>query len=243
MNRRVLAVVSAFLLAAFGTVVLVSYVESARKRAAAGEPVVQALVATAAIAKSTPVEHLAGQMALKMIPKKLITDANVTTLEPYKGKVTSVALFPGEPLLSHRLVTSEEAERGDIPPGLLEVTVSLPPERALGGHIERGDTVGVVATLEEPVETKFLLHKVLVSKVQATTAPRAQTNKTEEPDGADQEATETAPSGAFLVTLAVDAGAVERIVFAAEQGTLWLSAQPKEAGESTPGQKRETVLQ
>jgi pilus assembly protein CpaB len=47
-----------------------------------------------------------------------------------------------------------------------------------------------------------------------------------DPEAADERATEPVPEGDLLVTLAVDASAVQRIVFTAEFGKLWLSAQP-----------------
>ena len=40
-----------------------------------------------------------------------------------------------------------------------------------------------------------------------------------------------APTGKLLVTLALDAPSVERVVFAAEHGTVWLSAEPSDAPE------------
>ena len=38
-----------------------------------------------------------------------------------------------------------------------------------------------------------------------------------------------APTGQFLVTLALDAPSAERLVFAAEHGTIWLSLEPSDA--------------
>jgi len=41
-----------------------------------------------------------------------------------------------------------------------------------------------------------------------------------------------APSGQLLVTLALDAPSVERVVFAAERGSIWLSLEPDNAGST-----------
>jgi len=41
-----------------------------------------------------------------------------------------------------------------------------------------------------------------------------------------------APTGNLLITLAVDVPQAERIVFASEYGTIWLTAQDGETNES-----------
>jgi hypothetical protein len=40
-----------------------------------------------------------------------------------------------------------------------------------------------------------------------------------------------ASAGKYLVTLAIDAPAVEQVVFAGEHGFVWLSAEPTDANE------------
>lgn len=41
-----------------------------------------------------------------------------------------------------------------------------------------------------------------------------------------------APTGQVYVTLAVDAAAAERVVFASNYGDIWLAVQPADADES-----------
>ncbi len=100
------------------------------------------------------------------------------------------------------------------------MTVPLDAVRALGGRVREGDSVGVLMSFEEPETTHLVLQKVAVTDVRtADGAP-----VTAKADG-------PAPTGMLLVTLAVDAPAAEKVVFAAEHGRMWLSWEPKEANE------------
>jgi pilus assembly protein CpaB len=100
--------------------------------------------------------------------------------------------------------------------------------------VAAGDSVGVfLSTQDKDVTTTQLsLHKVLVTAVEG--APPTATG-----DGSAkaQPAQET-----MTVTLAAKAANVEKIVFAAEHGTIWLSAEPADApNDSTPVLTKENL--
>jgi pilus assembly protein CpaB len=87
-----------------------------------------------------------------------------------------------------------------------------------------------------PNSTHIILHKVLVTNVQMAELPKDK--KSDDTTDADNKP-EAAPKGALLVTLALDATSVQRVVFTAEYGHLWLSAEPSDAPD---GQTRvETI--
>jgi pilus assembly protein CpaB len=158
------------------------------------------------------------------------------------GRVAAVDLVPGEQLVSSRWVAPEAVGRAGVPEGLLEVTVSLDPERALGGQLRSGDSVAVLASfkVEEgsvPAAaggegaknlSHIILHKVRVTAVQIE---RTVSGLTRKQSNDDKDAPAVAPSGKLLITLALDGASVERVVFAAEHGTVWLSAEPATAPE------------
>ena len=73
----------------------------------------------------------------------------------------------------------------------------------------------------EPETTHLVLNKVKVTDVRTADGVPVTTP-----------ASGPAPTGTILVTLAVDAPSMERVVFGAEYGRLWLSWQPKEASET-----------
>jgi pilus assembly protein CpaB len=228
--RRVVGVLAAVLLAAVGTLVLVGFVRGAETRALAGEETVEVLVVKEEIARNTPVTDLSASVQLEAVPAKVRAENAVTDLDTLDGSVTSVNLMPGEQVVASRFVTPTQlAQEGgvEVPDGLQEVTISLEPQRAVGGGVVPGDVVGVLASFvweEDPKHTtKMNQAPVLVTNVQIDPAAVA----TEPPSDADAETTgpTAAPGGNLLITLAVDVEQAERIVFAAEHGTVWLTAQ------------------
>lgn len=229
-------------LAAFGTIVLVGYVQGAHDKAAAGEPTVRVLVVTKVVPRGTKASALEGKIAVKDVPADEKVDGAVASVGALKGKVAATDLLPGEQVLAARFQAPEVLGREGVPKGLLEVTVRLSPERALGGVITPGDTVavlssfkpfdldtsgqpGVDASKKTPATTHVILHDVLVTKVQVSDAVKT-APVSKQPDDTTPD---PAPKGDLLVTLALDATAVQRVVFTAEYGTLWLSAEPSEA--------------
>ncbi len=200
--KRVLAVIAAIALAAVGTFVVLNYARNAEARALAGEETIEVLVATEAIAQGTLAQDIAeSQVEVKLIPAKLQTPGSVGNRaqlsNELKGKATSVDLVAGEQLLKSRFVDPQVAaaqSEVDVPEGLLEVTVSLDPQRALGGKLTPGETVAVLASFdpfdlqidrttasEEGTETEeidkqspnttgIILHKILVTDVQVQQA-------------------------------------------------------------------------
>ena len=245
MSRRTVGLLVSIALAVFGTVVLVGYVQSAHDKAAAGETTVPVLVVTKKIPRGTKASDLAGKVAIKHLPKADKVDGSVDRIAALEGKVAATDLLPGEQVLTDRFKTSQALGHEGVPKGLLEVTVRLSPERALGGAIRSGDTVAVVSSFEPfdieavtgmrnddpnapkkvPNTTHVILHKVLVTAVQTADAPKSDKS----PDKADDGQPGPAPKDDYLVTLAVDATSVQRVVFTAEFGKLWLSAEPSDA--------------
>ena len=249
--KRILGVVAAVLLAAVGTLFLVLYVKGAEERALAGEETVEVLVVAEPIEKGAPADAIAEAVIAERVPAKVRATGSVADLSDLQGRVASVDLMPGEQLVASRFLTPtqlEEEREVEMPEGLQEVTVSLEPQRAVGGQLSPGDTVGVLSSFEmqddrteEQVAaaeteqyqqylsdtTKKILHKVLVTKVQVEQLPQ-QSGEGDEPGASGPE---LAPTGNLLVTLAVDVPQVERIVFTAEHGMLWLTNEPEAANE------------
>lgn len=233
MKRRIVGVVAAVALAAVGTLVLVGYVSAAEDRALAGERTVGVLVLKDKVDAGTAASDLAGHVKSVEVPAKVRAGDAVRKLSDLGEQVASADLSPGEQVVAGRFVEASELQQvGEVtvPDGSFQLTVALAPERAVGGLIEPGATVGVLASFEPfeiadqaptPNSTHMILQKVLVTRVQ-----RAQGVASDEDDK------NQAPSGNLLVTLALSgANDVERVVFTAEHGSLWLAFEPKDAPE------------
>ncbi|MFA9428636.1 Flp pilus assembly protein CpaB [Egicoccus sp. AB-alg2] len=265
MVRKVLGVVGAVLLALIGTGLLVAYVRGAEDRALAGEEVVEVLVVREDVPRGTEAEALGDYVAVERVPKKVRAIGGIDDLDALNGQVAAVDLVAGEQLVRPRFVTPaqlEEESQIEVPEGLQEVTLSLEPHRAMGGKVKPGDTVGIFASFdlndkredEQIAEaenedyrqrlsetSKMILHKLLVTSVQWEQVPQTPDNTGDEASsGASGGRIELAPTGNLLVTFAVSVEQAERMIFTAEHGTVWLSAEPETADEDgsvlrTPG--------
>ncbi len=245
MNRRVVGLIAALLLAVVGTFTIVVFVHGANARALDGQKTIDVLIVQKKIAAGTPADQLGGSVKTEAIIKKVEADGAVTDLKQLKGRVSSATLVPGEQLVQARFVdasTFRAAAVGvSVPSGLLETTIALDPERALGGLITPGSHVAVTASFDDhngdPAQTHMILHNVLVTNVQMTQAADSKTFASSGSGNTASSASDakpgTAPGGRLFVTLALSAPASEQIVFATERGSLWLSNEP--SGAPTTG--------
>ncbi len=151
MNKRRIGVVVAVVLAALGTWVLVRYVQSAEARALEGEETVKVLVVDQPIPAGFAAEDLADRVRVELVPFKVQAPGSVVDLTELEGLVAAVALLPGEQVIASRFVEAEvlaEEMLADVPDGMVEVTISLAPERAVGGTLRPGDQVAVFSSFE-----------------------------------------------------------------------------------------------
>ena len=200
----------------------------------ADELLVRVLVADEKIKKGTAAADLKDRVHLVEVPARVRVDGAVADLSELENLHANVDLLPGEQLARGRFATQGDATRGEAPDGLLQVTVALDPERALGGNVRAGDTVAALLSFD-PFEgengqktgntTHLELHKVAVTNVQLQGQGATPVSSD------DSKGVGGAADGKYLVTLAIDAPAVEQLVFAAEHGSVWLSAEPKDAPE------------
>jgi len=267
--RRVIAVVVALALAGSGTFFLVRFVQSAEDRALEGQELVEVRVVARPIAAGTPVEQLLEeQVPLRRVPRNVAATGAVVDMATLAGKVAAIDLLPGEQIIRVRFVTPEEYRESlgvgpkvEVPADMLQVTLSLSPERVVGGQVKPGDRIAVFASfdpfnlnfeeptgtgpeaipvfmpdaedepsrtgLQSPNSTKIILHKVLVTNVQAEALPRTLTD-----DQVVAGAPELAPTGNLLITLALGPASAERLVFTAEHGWIWLALEGSEVSEA-----------
>lgn len=248
MRRRSFAMVGAIVLALIGTFTIVSYVQGADDRALAGESVVKVLVVQEQVPPGTPAVDLGDRVALEPVAEKVKADGAITNVKQLGSQVASATLVPGEQIVEARFVAASAYRASGtavtVPEGLLQTTVALDPQRAVGGVLSPGAKVAVVASFTSPEQSSIILHKVLVTNVQLAEDQDDGSTNTDNADSSNQAKPGEAPTGQLLVTLALDAAAVERVVFAAEHGTLWLSLDPASASEEgTRIQDRGTIYQ
>lgn len=274
MSRKIIGIVVAFVLAVVGTISLVAYVASAENRALAGEELVQVYVVTSTVPAGTPAEDLDQFVTVEEIPAKVRATGAVESLPALAGRVTAVDLVAGEQLVDTRLVERAaftDREAGvTVPDDMVEVTIELDPQRAVGGLLEPGQTVAVFSSFEPfdlssavvnvdgkevalpqavaaevdgktPNSTDLILHKVLVTAVQMVQDQTA-IGAGQTADGEEVDRLTTAPNDVVYVTLAVTPFDAERLVFTAEFGQVWLGAERDTvADDADPVQTRGSV--
>src|SRR6476661_5279010 len=163
MRRRLLAASAALVLFVLGTVVLLAYVRGADARAFAGAQPVQVLVVDRLVPAGTSGDGLAGFVRTDTVPAKAAVDGRVTDLTELTGLVASTDLEPGEQLLASRFQKPGDVQAAGtvaVPKGLQEVSILLEPQRAVGGRLAAGDTVGVYLSQGQSVgQTHAVLHR------------------------------------------------------------------------------------
>jgi pilus assembly protein CpaB len=149
--RRWLAIGGALVLAAVGAVLLITYVQGAEERALEGQTLVSVFVVTDPIERGTAATDLEGFVELREMQTDSVADNAVADLDDLTGLIAAVDLVPGEQVLLSRFETPSEASvdtRIEVPAELLQATVSIEPERAVGGRLIPGDLVAVIASFE-----------------------------------------------------------------------------------------------
>ena len=240
MKSRLLGGLAALVLAVVGAILLFVYVQGASARAQAGLEPVTVLVVSEPIPAGTKSSDLAGKIKSEALPKSAVPDGALANLDQQDGKVTAVALEPGEQLLATRLVDPKNLLPGTVPVpnGLGEVTLLLAPERILGGRIEAGDKVTVFTSFKteeaSPAGAKqstgLLFHDVLVTAVQQAEPSTQKTNS----GSSSSENAVAMPNGSAFVTVARSDADAAKLVFGAEFGTLWFEKQTDTTQKSTP---------
>ncbi len=268
MKKRIIGFLAALVLALVGSTLLVAFVSGAEDRALAGETVVEVWVAESEIEQGTSGENLEDLVVLERIPTKVQVEGAIADLASLDGLVAAIDVLPGEQLTIDRFIeprsVSKYARVEQAPEGFLEMSMSLSPERVVGGSVKPGDTVALVASFDPfdqsqgtlpdgleivvtneqldtlldryldssnsdktPSESHILQHKVLVTNVQEEELPQS----TFSDDDTVETGAALAPTGNLLVTVALDAPSIERLVFAMEFGRIWLAIDPEGAPE------------
>lgn len=231
-RRRVTAIIAAVLLAIFGTVIILAYVNSQTDRALEGQQVVEVLVAAEEIPAGTSVSELGDRVGTEPVPVALRPDSALRSLDQLDDSLVADAnIQAGLPLVEGQFVQPSQAAAGstdELGAGEQIIAVAVETQRAVGGRLARGDRVGVListgvesadqsgeSSSDDGDATGQVLTNIEVVEVDGATIV----------DDAEAAADET-----LTVSLLVTTEQAERIVFGQEFGRLWLAKH----GESAP---------
>ncbi|MGQ0745026.1 MAG: Flp pilus assembly protein CpaB [Acidimicrobiales bacterium] len=237
------ALLAAVILAGLGTWALTTYVRSAAASAQADQELVGVLMVAEPVRAGMGGADLADRVRRARVPAAILAQGALGSVEDLAGKVAAVDLVAGEQLVEGRLRAEGEAGSPvNLPADRMELTLSLAPERALGGRIRPGRRVSVLASFsggpDQAARTEVVGRDVLVTAVQ--TPERLGFGSGIEDSEADPD---PVPPGEVLITLALEPAAVERVVFASEHGGVWLAGGGGAAAGAAapPGPSPETA--
>ena len=204
-NKQLLAIGAAVLLAVLGFAALFAYAKGADDRAFEGTERTTVLRVTQEVATKTPASELSASVEVVELPKAAVVPGAVTDLSEVEGLVTRGVLVPGDQLTAAKFAQTDDV-KGDtaVPKGMQELSFLVEGQRIVGGSLVPGDTIGVLASYSG--STAMAVDGVLVLKVDAGVG-----------DG------QTA-AGA-TVTVAVKTADATRIVNAMEFGKVWVTKQ------------------
>jgi len=242
MNRRILALALAVVLAIGGGAMVITYARNADARALAAESPARVYVAQKPIPAGTTLKDAERQdmLAQTVIAAKALPVGALETINADNNSLLALSdVQPGEFLLSARFGTTPVGDKAiEVPSGMLAVSIELTDPARVGRFVTPGshiaifqgyqlkdlrDTPAAKTFNDNDVHgTSLLLPDVLV--IGMGDSPLSAPAK---PDGADAKAAAQPQASAFLVTVAVspsDAttlvhGITNRVLYAALRGS------------------------
>jgi pilus assembly protein CpaB len=249
-NRRLIGLIVAVLLAAVATVLLIQYVRSADERARQDEALVEVFVAQGDIPPGTAADDAIAQglISRDQVPARAVPTGTIADLGQVSGQTVSVPIYEGEIIVAPRFGETVAQATGllEIPPGTQAITLEAGVVTGVAGFVQPGDLVSVVGSVEIPgeaaapapadegdeevpeaagggVRTQYLIQNATVLAVgQRVAAPE---DEGEEVQASDER---------YLFTLALQPEDIEQVVLGTQQGTLWFTLVPAPQDDEEP---------
>ncbi|HZA83063.1 MAG TPA: Flp pilus assembly protein CpaB [Actinomycetes bacterium] len=235
MQSRVLAILVAVVLAMVATAALVVYVNGADRRAISGQQPRLVWVAAETIRAGTSGQTARNTRKIKQVavPNRNVVAGAVVSMAQIEKRYAAVDIETGEQLIQKRWVGAEDVAGGrllQIEPGHQALAIEMDLVRQVAGFVTPGDKVSLVLSMKRPApggggdleRSQFLLQNVQVLAVGAT----ALANAAAQGGGSrvNQGRGEVA-----AVTLSIPETDVERVVYAAEHGSIYMTLLAPEA--------------
>ncbi|MHB0979974.1 MAG: Flp pilus assembly protein CpaB [Thermoleophilia bacterium] len=266
MARRTVAILVAVILALAAAGLVWWYASSVRNEVEKGEGTVAVLVAGQDIPARTTGEAVVEKSLAEItdVPERLVAPGALTSEAGLQGRVFTVPVSKGQQILTAQLGTPEaESLAFRIKKGMRAVSLPLDRLRGVGGVLTAGDRVDVIVTFDfddlnqalvglsrilSPEEAKALLDQGFNAEAGRSTITRTLLQQVEimaidnlgtaptGPLGQAEGETTDAPAEPVVILMVSPADA-ERIVYAQEEGRVWLALVPSEdtVAVETPG--------
>jgi pilus assembly protein CpaB len=228
-GRRVLLLIAAIVVAAFGTTLVFIYVNGVNNRAIANQNPVQILVAKKLIAVGTKASDAQAQGALELrqVPKSAVSDGALSDITPVKDELALTQIYPGQQILAQLFGAQAVATDAlNIPKGDIAVSVQLTDPSRVAGFVQPGSHVSVFADVtatdvttgkQLPTFTRLLLPDVEVLAVGPSTLSTATTTDKKTGQTTNQQVSQA------ILTLAVTEDQAQKTVHATLHSVLYFA--------------------
>ena len=211
MKRGSLAAILTLLFALAAAAGVFLYVQNARQQAVNGEPMVRVVVATQDVPAGENLDALvqAGLFTTKDVPRSDVIQNAYTDPAQLQGQRTAYPILAGEQISPARMVGDLQAAGGryGLRTGYQAVSLSLEAQRAVAGALQSGDYVEAYGTFAEGQGGQVT--RFIVPDAQVLSA-----------------SVDTTGSGGTTVLLAVSPDEAQVLIYAQEQGSVWLTLLP-----------------
>lgn len=231
-------VAASLALALVATAAVFLYVRADRN-ARGGADSVAVVVATRDIPAGANLDELIadGAFATRSFPSSALVRDAVDDLDALVGQRTAMAVLEGQQVSTAFIEGDPAAIAGGalgIPGGMEAVSIALEPSRVVGGDILAGDNLAVYASFGGATTTGTSGQPITKrgGPVTVVLVEQAGVLKVIPPDVSAG----GGPDATTLVTLALDPKDVQRLIYAQENGKVWLGLLPpnQEGSPSKP---------
>jgi pilus assembly protein CpaB len=219
MTYRVKNIGIAVILAAFAGLLTIVYVTSYKRHVQNGEKNVTVLVAARDIPAGTTGAEVVEQHYLtnETIARRAVVPGSISKPDQLNSLVVTQQIFRGEQVTTRSFGTSTElGVRAQIRANERVFQLSGDDNELLAGTLKDGDHVDVVATWNVPESATNHVSRVILRNLLVLKAPDA-------PSGGSKI---TTPGGSSSVQLRVTDSQSERLLWATENGKLYLELRP-----------------
>ena len=260
---RSLAIVVAVVLAALAVFFIWRYVQGVEDQVREDNELVEVFVASDTIPAGTQAQAAisAGLIERDELPRQNRPAGAVTALEEISGLVAADTVLPGEVILAGRFAeTASTAGEFEVPEGLQAISVEVGVPPGVAGYVRPGDRISVIAHIAAPAAQESVIGpdgqvvepeasadgaeetraEFLVQDIEVLAIGRRVLVTNEQ----GQEQDQVQQTESVLATLAVSDTQAEQLVFALQEGSLYLTllGEGYEA-DDTPGRTFDDLFQ
>jgi Flp pilus assembly protein CpaB len=248
MRSRGLVVAIAVVLAVAAAAAVILYTQGVKEEAVQGGDLQTVIVSTVDIAANEPLDPLLAQDIFQQIevPKKALVAGAVTDIRQLATATTTSTIFANEQIPITRLSTGPRPNELGISEGHIAVAFELEAPQGGTGNIQPGDNVSVFATYQNVQAIAGVTRQAINNPTATTTSrkvdlpdftvtlvPTVKVLRIQNPQ-VDSETGQQSNSDAIRITLDLLPDEAQNMVFAQENGLVWLGLLPPNEDGTQP---------